>query len=195
MALKINKVKVAIGMRRSWWAPLAPEPSEQPYGEVKDMGAARLGTLTVTTASGDVEGDDHALMHIERFVSGSFVAETTLSDLELNATVYGHTYNKGEETSGGEDDPPLGGYGFIEPMLQQDQSVVYRATFLPRVSANQANEAQNAATRQGGSINPAYNSVTYTVYEDEKQGWRKRKDLDTLAEAESYLAGLFSPAG
>ena len=186
-------VKVPIGMRRSWWAPFASEPDNALpiYGTVQDMGAARLGTLTVTTAAADIDGDDLNLVHVENFVSGTLVAETTLSDLQLNASVYGHGYDGGVSTSGAEDASPNGAYAFIEPMLQKDKTTVYRATFLPKVSANAANEAQSAATRQGTSINPTYNSVTYTVYACNTGAWRLQQDFPTEAAAETWLMGLF----
>lgn len=190
-----KEYKVTIGMRRSWWAPIASEPANaRPiYGDVEEMGAARLGTLTYTTAAADIEGDDEILRHIEQFQNGTLVAETTLSDLEVNAKIYGHGYDSGVESSGKDDTSPYGAYGFIEPIIKSGATdPIYRASFLLRISANPANEAQNAATRQGGSINPGYNSITYTVYTCQSGEWRLRQDFETEAEAEAWILGLFN---
>ena len=189
-----KQYKVTIGMRRSWWAPFASEPdnARPVYGDVEEMGAARLGTLTYTTAAADIEGDDEVLRHIEQFQTGTFVGETTLSDLEVNAKIYGHGYAAGVESSGKNDTSPYGAYGFTEPILKSGATnPIYRATFLLKLSANPANEAQSAATRQGGSINPGYNSVTYTVYPCNTGEWRLRQDFETEAAAEAWILGLF----
>ena len=191
--LNRNKpVKVAIGMRRSWFFPIAAEPANArpTYGAGQDMGAARLGTLTTTTAAADIEGDDMNLVHVENFVTGQFVAETTLNDLELNALVYGHSYSSGVSSSNKDDQSTPGGYAFIEPFLQKDKTTVYRATFLLKVSANPANEAQSAATRQGTSITPTYNSITYTVFACNSGEWRLQEDFASEAAAEAWLMGL-----
>ena len=56
MAATKSTVKVPIGMRRSWFFPIATEPdSAKPtYSEKLDMGAAVKGYLTVTTASASI---------------------------------------------------------------------------------------------------------------------------------------------
>lgn len=191
--LNRNKpVQVPIGMRRSWFFPIASEPANArpTYGAGQDMGAARLGTLTTTTAAADIEGDDMVLVHVENFVTGQLVAETTLNDLELNALVYGHTYSAGVSSSNKDDQSPPGGYAFIEPLLKKDKSTVYRATFLLKVSANPANEAQSANTRQGNSINPTYNSITYTVFSCNSGEWRLQQDFASESDAEAWILGI-----
>ena len=65
------------------------------------MGAAVKGYVSITTASGEIPGDDVILMRSERFVSAQADVETTKSDLELNSTCFGHTYDaeSGEESN------------------------------------------------------------------------------------------------
>lgn len=191
---RFKKYTVPVGMQRSFWAPIATEPaSAMPtYGDVEEMGAARLGTLTYTVAAADIEGDDQVLDHFEQFQSGTFVGETTLNELEVNAKIYGHDYADDEEASGTDDQAPFGAYGFTEPILRSGATEpVYRATFLPKIKANPANEAQNAAQKSGGTINPSYNSITYTVYACNTGKWRYRKEFDSAAEAEAYLKTKF----
>lgn len=191
--LNRNKpVKVPIGMRRSWFFPIVSEPaSARPvYGAGEDMGAARLGTLTLETASADIEGDDMTLVHVENMVKYSFQAETTLNDLELNALIYGHGYAGGISAAAKDDQPKAGGYAFIEPLLQKDKTIKYRATFLLKLSANPANEAQSAATRKGTSVEPSYNSVTYTGFPCNTGEWRLQEDFDTESAAEAWIMGI-----
>ena len=188
-----KQVKVPIGMRRSWWAPHASEPANAlpTFGTVQDMGAARLGTLTINVISGTIEGDDEVLVPVEKFVSAQLVAETTVDDLQLNATVFGRTYSAGVEHSKDSDSCPFGGYAYIEPLMKQDKSVVYRATFLTKVQALLANDTQPAATRQSGQLSPAYRSITYSAMCCNTGDWRLRQEFTTEAAAETWIMGLF----
>ena len=188
-----NKVvKMPVGMLRSFWAPITAEPdaARPTYGDVEEMGAARTGTLAITTATADIYGDDVNLLHFEDFVSYAFTAETTLDDLEVNAKQYGHTVEDGVVTSSAGDTAPYGGYGFVEPILKTDKSLVYRATFLTKLSANASGEAQNPATRQG-SAEPRANSIAYTGYADKGGVWRMQEEFETEALAVAWILGLF----
>ena len=46
-------VKMPVGMLRSFWAPITAQPAAAlpTYGDIEEMGAARTGTLAITTAS------------------------------------------------------------------------------------------------------------------------------------------------
>ena len=121
MANTPSTVKMPLGMRRSWYYPITAEPAnaKATYGAKLDMGAAVKGYLSVTTASASIPGDDITQVEIEKFVSGQLDAETTMSDLEINAKIYGHKYTaEGGEVSSSEDVSPNGGYAFIEPILK-----------------------------------------------------------------------------
>lgn len=188
-----NKVvKMPVGMLRSFWAPIATEPANAlpTYGDVEEMGAARTGTLAVTTATADIYGDDINLIHFEDFVSYSLTTETTLDDIEVNAKQYGHTVVDGRVISKAGDQAPYGGYAFIEPILKTDKSLVYRATFLVKLSANASGEAQNAATRQGNA-EPRPNSIAYTGYACNTGEWREQEEFATEALAVAWILGLF----
>ena len=189
-----KQYKVTVGMQRSWWAKIATEPdSDHPtYTDVEEMGAARLGTLTYETSSTDIEGDDVTLRHFEKFLRGTFVAENTLDELTVNAKIYGHAVDSSDiEHSNQNDASPFGCYAFTQPLIRSgSDDVVWRATFLPKISANPANEAQNAATAQGGQINPGYNNITFTVSVDKTGDWRLRKEFASEALAEAWIMDL-----
>lgn len=186
--------KVTVGMQRSWWAKIATEPDtgHPTYTDVEEMGAARLGTLTYETSATDIEGDDVTLRHFEKFLRGTFVAETTLDELTVNAKIYGHTVDSNDvEHSNQDDASPFGCYAFTQPLLKTgSDDLIWRATFLLKISANPANEAQNAATAQGGQINPGYNSITYSVTTDKTGDWRLRKEFDSEEDAVAWIMGL-----
>ena len=192
-----STVKVPLGMRRSWYYPITAETaSTKPtYGEKLDMGAAVKGYLSVTTASATIPGDDITQVEVEKFVSGQLDAETTMSDLEINAKIYGHKFSEETgEVSSSDDVSPNGGYAFIEPILLKDKTVVYRATCLHKVSAMASSEKQEADTKKSGELSFKNNAVAYKVMEDNTGAWRTRKDFASIAEAEAFIATVFAPA-
>ena len=193
----LKTVKMPIGMRISRYHPITAEPEGQrpTYGTALDMGAARTGTLTITTASVDIPGDDIVQVHMEQFVTGQLVAETDCDDLEINAVIFGHSYADGVEASSGDDTAPDGGYDFVEPILMKDKSIVYRATALLKLTAQQATEQQNAATRPVGSIEPKTKSITYTVQECATREWRLRQEFEDEATAIAWLDAIFGGTG
>lgn len=197
MAIGEKTVKVALGMRRSWYYPITSEPDKAKpvYGEKLDMGAAVKGYISITTASGSLSGDDIAQMEIEKFVSAQLDAETTLNDLEINAKIYGHKYSEESgEVSNSDDVSPNGGYAFIEPIMKKDKSVVYRATCLTKVSAMASSEKQEADTKKSGELSLKNNAVSYKVMEDNTGTWRYRQELPTQAEAEAYIESMYAAA-
>ncbi len=195
MALTKSTVKVPLGMRRSWYYPITSEPDKAKpvYGEKLDMGTAVKGYLSITTAIGSVPGDDILQVEVEKFVSGQLDAETTMSDLEVNAKIFGHTYSEdGGEVSSSDDTPPSGGYAFIEPFLKKDKTVFYRATCLHKVTAIASSEKQEADTRKPGELSLKNNAVSYKVQEDNTNEWRTRKDFQTMELAEAFIGTTFA---
>lgn len=198
MAEEKKTVQVPIGMRTSTYYPIDAEPddSHPTYKNAVDMGAAVKGYLSITTASAEIRGDDVTQLQTDSFVSGQLDVETTLSDLEVNSTIYGHTYTEQDgEVSSGDDQSPNGGYSFIEPILRKDKSVVYRASVFPKVSATASGEKQEADTKPSGDLNPKMNAVIFTVMEDNKGTWRQRKDFDTEKAASDWIASFFGQTG
>ena len=185
-------VKTPIGMVSSYFFPFASESASghPTYKEKVDMGCAVKGYLSVSTATADIYGDDALQVSIELFVSGQMEIETTLSDLEVNAKLFGHDYAEGVETSNADDAAPNGGYAFIQRLHDKKRdTIVYRPTFLRKTAAVQSSEKQEADTRKEG-LDPKMNAVTLKVMKDNTGDWRVRKDCDTLAAAEAYIDEL-----
>lgn len=198
MPIAKSTVKVPLGMRRSWYFPITSESDNKKpvYGEKLDMGSAVKGYLSVVTASASIPGDDITQVEIEKFVSGQLDAETTMSDLEVNAKIYGHTYSEEVgEVSSSNDVSPNGGYAFIEPILLKDKTIVFRATCLHKVSAMASSEKQEADTKKSGELSFKNNAVSYKVMEDNSGAWRTRKDFASMSEAETFIGTTFSTQG
>jgi hypothetical protein len=132
----------------------------------------------------------------EVFTGAQFDTETTMSDLEVNSVLFGHTFSAdaGEESKG-TDRSKVGGISFIEPILLKNKTQIFRATCLFRTSAMASSEKQEADTKKPGELNPKMNAVSFKVMEDNMQSWRLRNDFATKAEAEAFIRKTFGTAG
>ena len=197
MPLKTSTVKTPVVMQTLDFWPIVEEPANAhpTYGERVNLGAAVKGYLSITTASASIPGDDIVQVEDEVFTGGQFDTETTMNDLQVNATIFGHTYNEetGEESLGS-DRSKVGGISFIEPILRKDKTQIFRATCLRRVSAMPQSEKQEADTKKPGELSPKMNAVSFKVMEDNKQSWRVRQDFETKAEAETFIKTTFGAA-
>lgn len=190
----MGRYKMPLGMRKSYFYPIktTPENAHPTYDTPVDMGSAVKGYLSVTTASGEIVGDDQILYSAEQFVSAQLDAETNLSDLEINAKIFGHSFAEASGEESGKDDVPVsGGYGFIEPILKDDKTTVFRATALYHCTAMPSSEKQEADTRKPSEFSPKTNAVSYKVLPDNSGSWRNRQDFDTLTAAEANLKKVF----
>lgn len=197
MPLTPSKVKTPLGMQTFDFWPILTEPenAHPTYGASVNLGAAVKGYLTVNTASASIPGDDIVQVEDEVFTGGQLDSETTMSDLQVNATLFGHTYQEGTgEESKSSDRAKPGGASFIEPVLKKDKSIIYRATCLRKVCAMASSEKQEADTRKPGELNPKMNVVSFKVMEDNTGSWRLREDFATKAEAEAFIKKTFGAA-
>lgn len=197
MPLTKSTVKATVGMQTLDFWPIIDEPGKAhpTYGPKVNLGAAVKGYVSVTTASASIPGDDIVQVEDEVFTGGQFDTETTMSDLEVNATLYGHTFSEenGEESNGSDRSKP-GGISFIEPVLLKTKQTIYRATCLRKVAAMAGSEKQEADTKKSTELSPKMNSVAFKIMEDNLQSWRVRKDFATKAEAEAFINKVFGAA-
>lgn len=195
MAGKVSKVKTPLGMQTLTFYPIATEPdaAHPTYSEGVDLGAAVKGYLTVTTASATIPGDDITQLEDEIFTGGQLDTETTMSDLKVNATLYGHNYDETSgETSNGADRAKPGGLSFVEPILCKDKTILYRATCLYKAQAMPSSEKQEADTKKPGELSPKMNAVSFKVMEDNSGAWRVRQDCENLEAAKTFITGIFA---
>ena len=197
MSLTASKVKTPLGMQTlDFWPIKGEEDHKHPtYDASVNLGAAVKGYLTVTTASASISGDDIVQVEDEVFTGGQLDTETTMSDLEINAKLFGHTYSAeaGEESKSSDRAKP-GGISFIEPVLKKDHAIIYRATCLRKVTAMPSSEKQEADTKKPGALNPKMNAVSFKVMEDNLQSWRVRNDFATVEAAQAFIKNTFSAA-
>lgn len=197
MALSKSPVKAAIGMSTlDIWPITSEQEKKHPvYGEPVNLGAAVKGYLSTTTLPVTIPGDDINQVDDEIFVSAQLDTETTMSDLEINATLFGHTWSEdaGEESKS-TDRAINCGISFIEPIMRKDRVVIYRATCLRKGMPLASSEKQEADTRKPGELNPKMNAVSFKIIEDNLHSWRVRKECETKEAAEAFIKTVFSAA-
>lgn len=196
MSVKTSKVKAPLGMQTLTFYPIKTEPENAlpTYDAAVDLGAAVKGYLTVTTASASISGDDITQLEDEIFTGGQVDTETTMNDLEVNSTLFGHTHStEAGEVSNSKDRANPGGLAFVEPILLKDKSIVYRATCLYKTQAMPSSEKQEADTKKAGELNPKMNAVSFKVMETNTGAWRVRQDFETLDAAKQFISKTFSP--
>lgn len=202
MAIQKSIVKMPLGMQTLDFWPIKAEPasSHPTYGESINLGAAVKGYLSITTASASIPGDDITQLEDEVFTSAQLDTETTMSELSVNAALFGHTFTEaadgaaGGEVSKGTDRAKPGGLSFIEPILLKDKTIVYRATCLFKTQAMPSSEKQEADTKKQGELSPKNNAVSFKVMEDNSGSWRQRQDFESVAAAKSFISATFSAA-
>ena len=197
MPLTASKVKTPLGMQTlDFWPIKSEADGKHPtYDASVNLGAAVKGYLTVTTATASISGDDIVQVEDEVFTGGQLDTETTMSDLEINAKLFGHTYSAeaGEESKSSDRSKP-GGISFIEPILKKDKTIIYRATCLRKAVAMSSSEKQEADTKKAGELNPKMNAVSFKVMEDNMRSWRVRNDFESVEAAQAFIKTTFSAA-
>jgi phi13 family phage major tail protein len=116
---------------------------------------------------------------------------------ELLAELLGNTEADGEVTSSIDDVAPEFGYGHIIPKLVGGVRK-YKVEFFPRVKFTKVTSDNKT---RGESVEFSTTAIEGTVYPLETVvnklavgTWEKHQTFATLAEAETYLNGLLSPA-
>ena len=204
----MGKNKGVIGLEYLEWAKITGTDSDTgkpTYDTARTLGTAVKAELSVTTNSMRVYGDNALQISADEFKEGTLNTETNYSDLETEAALYGHKYTPGTSGAPGEieknasDVAPSGGVGYITEMLKQVDGVksrLFRAVFLPVVTANLGTYTESVQTR-GESLNFLTNAVSFVVGTDDDGVWNDKKDFEisstvtraqALAAAKAYIA-------
>lgn len=131
------------------------------------------------------------------FKKGTLSLTVADDDDKLCAELLGNTDNEGEVTSNIADAAPEFGYGHIIPKMVGGIRK-YKVEFFPRVKFTSITSDNKT---RGESVEFSTTAIEGTVFPLEtalnglKEGdWEKHQTFATLAEAETYLDGLLTPA-
>lgn len=184
------RVKEKYGLVQSLFYPIASEPSgKHPvYGPKVDLGSAVKDYLTINYSEAKAYGDDVTQLALREFVDGQLQIETLLSDLEVDAALYGSRMEGGVLYDHVDDSPNSGAHACIQK-LKTKAGIVFRAVFYFYVTPSQ--NADNSDTK-GSSVTFMNNSITANVMADATGHWRARADKGSQAEALAFIEGLVS---
>lgn len=195
----MGKIQAPIGLRKLNFYP----DSTTGYGAAVELGSAVKAYLGIETNDMTLYGDDCLEIEEHVFKRGTLTTETWLDDLELETKIYGGTYSKDASDDGTseaidkqDDVTPSGGVSYIRVLIKRDAATkektrVYRAVFLPNVTASKASQKDEADTT-GESLDPKTHPVEFTILPHDDGVWRYRADFATEAEATAYIATKLS---
>lgn len=131
------------------------------------------------------------------FKKGTLTLTVADDDDALCAELLGNTDNDGEVTSNIDDTAPEFGYGHIIPKMVGGARK-YKVEFFPRVkftkvtsdNKTRGESVEFSTTAIEGTVFPLETAINGLAVGD----WEKHQTFATLAEAETYLDGLLTPA-
>ena len=182
-------VKVKFGLVTSHWAPIVSTPpnAHPVYGPAIDLGPNVLANISANRSKTTLFGDDVLQLDTDEFTSATLQAETLLSDLEIDAAMFGSSYSADNGLHDNADDNAVPGCYYYIQKLKTKTGIVFRAVFLFYAVPNHGDD--NAQTK-GESVQFLNNAMSYTIYADNTREWRARKDFDTQSDAEAWLDAL-----
>lgn len=191
-----TKTKFPMGLLDLAFHPITADGTSSAlptYGAAVTLGHAVRAQLTVNTADVPVYGDDAEQLKIDDFLSGTFVTETLMTDLELEHTLYGGTYSSAAGlTRSAEDAGTPGAVSYIRKLMKKDKSLVYRAGAFFRCAADRAASGWDADTK-GQTVTPKNASVTFDVTAAETGAWNWEQDYTSYADAVAGIADKLHP--
>ena len=190
----------SIGLRNAKYNQI--DNTTKKYKTLKDSKVPILGRLIDAKLSEDrnnaeLRADDIVVEKDKSFKKAT--VNITIDDVtdEVYADVKGCENKEGEITENSEDEAPEIGYGHIVTKVYKGVKS-YKVEFLPRIQITKI-----IADRKTKGESIEYNTVSIEAdvmeLEDEISGmkvgdWKKTKSFSTLAEAQTYLDGLLTPA-
>lgn len=199
----MSKNQGIIGVKRGRFAP---RNAAGGYDAPVVVGTMVKTGISVTTADMEVYGDNALQVLDSSFVGGQLTTETNYNDLQTEATLYGHTYTaEGGLVRNVNDVAPEGGYGYIQELLKAVDNVktrVFRAVFLPEVTAQLSAWTDDAETRQK---QPAFKGrlTTFKISAPDDGSWNYMNEFEVSsaqnasaaeAAAEAWLDTKFGVA-
>lgn len=185
---KYNKIDTAT----SKYATLVGTPAVVPVFEkvVDEKFAPEYNTAELYANDGLAECD-------YSFKKGTLSLTVADDDDKLCAELLGNTDDEGEVTSNISDSAPEFGYGHIIPKMVGGVRK-YKVEFFPRVKFTKVTSDNKT---RGESVEFSTTAIEGTVFPIETAinglsagVWEKHQTFATLAEAETYLDGLLTPA-
>lgn len=186
--------KTQMGATDPVWAPITSEEGNAlpKYGTVMDFSEFEKVTEALTQAEARYYSNDAMSESTAEFSYCTLTYSHKGMTDELNSAIYGADYTDGEVTYGGDDNPPLGGFGFHRTIMDKGVKY-YEGVFYPRVKASLT--GGEYATK-GENVTFVGETTTLIAYEckDAKRTWKKTQLFATAEEAKAWVRTKFTEA-
>ena len=184
--------KTQMGATMPMWAPITTEEtgSLPKYGTVLDFSEFEKVTENLTLAEAQYYSNDALSESASEFKYCTLTYNNKGMTDELNSAVYGASYTEGEVTYGGDDTPPMGGFGFYRTVMDKGVKY-YEGVFYPKVKASLGN-AEYAT--KGENVAFVGDTTTLIAYQcsDDKKSWKKTQLFETASEALAWVRTKFT---
>lgn len=184
------------GAKHAMWAPFkGAEPSDgmPVYDTAEDLGGINESNDTINFAEASAYADNAEKIYLKEFTNGTIASRMLHVPFNTGSKILGTSQREGAEgrSYGGDDDPPLGGYGFYSCYIDANKKRTYGVIFYPKVQGSV--EGSNYKTKEDG-ITFEYDALAYRILLPNCGKYKIEERFDTEEEAIEYLEGLFSGA-
>lgn len=186
--------KTQMGATMPLWAPITTDEtgSLPRYGTAIDFSEFEKVTENLTLAEAQYYSNDALSENASEFKYCTLTYSHKGMTDELNSAVYGADYTDGEVTYGGDDNPPMGGFGFYRTIMDKGVKY-YEGVFYPKVKASLGNGEYST---KGENVVFVGETTTLIAYQctDPKKTWKKTSLFSTAEEALAWVRAKFTAA-
>lgn len=192
----LNKVrKTQMGATMPMWAPIKTDVtgSLPTYDAALDFSEFVKVSENLNVAETQYYSNDALSENVSEFKYCELTYDNKGLTDELISAIYGADYSDGEVTYGGDDAPPMGGFGFYRTVMDKGVKY-YEGVFYPKVKASLGNSTYDT---KGENVTLVGDSTKLIAYQctDEKKSWKKTQVFATAAEALAWVKEKFGTAG
>lgn len=158
------------------------------YGTAKKPARAISCNVSITNNDVRLYADDVVAESDTSFSAGTVTIGIDDEDIEMMGDLLGHTVTDGEMVRKATDVAPYVGFGRI--LTKMVNGVLkYKVEFLTKVKFSEPSAEE---TTRGETVEFGTSELEGTVVTLADGTWSKCKTFDTIAEARTYLTGLFT---
>lgn len=178
------------GLRGLLFGVLTETGGVATYGTAVKPAKAISANVSITNNEAKLYADDALAESDTSFASGTITLGIDNTDLEVMGTLLGHTYTNGHIDRKSTDTAPYVGLGRIVTKMVNG-AYKYKVEFLCKVKFSEPSQEDNT---KGENLEFGTSEIEGTIATLESGLWSMAEEFDTLAEATSYLNGLFGGA-
>ena len=157
------------------------------YGAGQKPGKAVSCNVSISSNDAKLYADDGLAESDTSFQSGTVSIEVDNADMTTQATLLGHTVSNDEMVRNANDVAPYVALGRIVTKMVGG-AYKYKVEFLSKVKFSEPSQEN---TTKGESVEFGTTTLEGIVSTLANGDWSKTKTFDTIAEARTYLNGLF----